>query len=64
MPDKNGLDAIKEFKAVDDNVKIIAVSASGLDYLTWPKEYGAVDSLAKPFERAELERAVNQALGT
>ena len=64
MPDKNGLDAIKEFKAADPNVKIIAVSASGLDYLAWAKEYGAIDSLAKPFERAQLEQTVNKALGT
>ncbi len=62
MPGKNGLDTIKEFISKDPQVKIIAISASGLDYLSWAEKHGAKSSLAKPFMREHLIKTVQQVI--
>ncbi|HKV39426.1 MAG TPA: response regulator [Blastocatellia bacterium] len=58
MPDKEGLETIREVRRADRNVKIIAMSGGGrtgtLDYLGPAKVFGADATIAKPFTRDEI----------
>lgn len=66
MPEKEGLDTIRDLRRDFPAVRIIAVSG-GLAhdsklYLHLAEKFGALHVLAKPFHLAELERVVNAAL--
>lgn len=54
MPDKEGMQTIMEIKALDANIKIIAISSGGsaknMSFLELAKKAGANDVLAKPFK--------------
>ncbi len=66
MPEKEGIETILELRKVFPQVKIIAISGGGrmrnLDVLPVAKAFGAVRTLAKPFERKELLEAVRAVL--
>src|SRR3989442_12400990 len=66
MPEKEGIETILELRKVFPQVKIIAISGGGrmrnLDGLPVAKAFGAVCTLAKPFERKELLEAVRAVL--
>ena len=66
MPEKEGLEVIRELRRDFPHVKIIAMSGGGqigaLDYLTLAKKMGAHGILAKPFGRDELIAAVQSLL--
>ena len=66
MPQKDGLDTIREMMAINPQTRIIAISGGGrsgvLDFLPVAEVFGALRTLAKPFERHELIEAVNAAL--
>jgi CheY-like chemotaxis protein len=68
MPNKDGIEAMREIRAVDPNVRIIAMSGGGrakyTDFLNVAKEFGAVETLTKPFRRDELLTAVKRATGS
>jgi len=67
MPDKDGLDVIRELKADFSEVKIIAISGGGrLDkdtYLMVASKMGADRVMGKPFEMHDLVEAVREVLG-
>lgn len=62
MPEKDGLEAIRDFKRDYPNMKIIAVSGGGssvqIDYLPLAKKMGADSVLHKPIEPAEMIEAL------
>jgi CheY-like chemotaxis protein len=66
MPNKQGLETIQELKKEFENAKIIAISGGGRigpeDYLKYAKGFGALHTLTKPIENAELLRAIRGVL--
>jgi len=68
MPEKEGLETIRELLRDFPDAKIIAISGGGmtgaLSYLSLAKSFGALRTLAKPFNRRELLAAVGELLGT
>ena len=65
MPDKEGIETILELQKTFPQVKIIAISGGGrikLNVLPVAKAFGALRTLAKPFERKELLEAVRAVL--
>lgn len=68
MPDKDGLETIRELRREFPNLRILAISGggtrSGLDVLHLARVFGAVEVLNKPLHRADLLNAVHKALGT
>ena len=66
MPEKEGIETIRELTAKFPNTKIIAISGGGHigpeHYLNMAKMFGAQRTLAKPFRRDELVRTVEELL--
>ncbi len=66
MPEKEGIETIRELKASFPSVKIIAMSGGGRigpeTYLSLAKRLGAHKTLTKPFELKELGDAVREML--
>ena len=64
MPDKEGIETIREIKELYPSCRIIAMSGSVNSdaYLAMARHLGAHSVLRKPFEREQLEEAVLQAL--
>ena len=66
MPDKEGLEIIRELRRKKANVKIIAMSGGGrvsaTGYLKIAKAMGADLVLAKPFSGDEIRAGLNQLL--
>jgi len=58
MPEKEGLETIRELKRDFPDVKIIAISGGASieakDYLKMAKQFGAMCTLVKPIEREAL----------
>ncbi len=67
MPEKEGLETIRELRSEYPEVKIIAISGGGkninLDFLPLAKQLGALRTLKKPFDRQEMLDAVQEVLG-
>ncbi|MCP3872548.1 MAG: response regulator [Desulfobacteraceae bacterium] len=66
MPEKEGLETIREFKSIDPDIKIIAISGGGnVDpetYLGLAKKMGALYTFSKPLDNKTLLSAVNTLL--
>src|SRR4051812_34046883 len=65
MPDKDGVETIREFHQKYPQTRIIAMSGGGsftVDYLSLSLEIGADKVLKKPFSAEDLERAVAEVL--
>jgi CheY-like chemotaxis protein len=65
MPDKDGVETIREFHQQYPETRIIAMSGGGsytVDYLSLSLEIGADKVLKKPFDALALEQAVNDLL--
>lgn len=66
MPDKDGLELIRETREKFPSIKIIAMSAFGIrwgvNYLEIAKKFGAHYTLNKPFSRDELRSAIHHVL--
>jgi CheY-like chemotaxis protein len=67
MPEQDGLELLRELSRQFVGVKVISMSGGGtlrhtLDLLPIARSLGAVGVLHKPFEQAELLRAVKHAL--
>jgi DNA-binding response OmpR family regulator len=64
MPDKDGIETIVELKKRYPDVKIVVMSGftsiGGTDYLGVARELGAVTTLKKPFDPAELSKVVRE----
>lgn len=60
MPDKNGIDALNEMKAIKGDAKVIMLSSSGTrTHLKAAMEAGASDFIQKPWEKDQIEHIVN-----
>lgn len=66
MPNKEGIETIQEICKLRPDTLIIAISGGGrmkdVSWLLPAKIFGAVSVLKKPFSRAALSRAVDEAL--
>jgi two-component system, chemotaxis family, chemotaxis protein CheY len=66
MPDKEGIETIREIRELRPDLKIIAISGGGrlgnVDYLAMTLKLGASEALTKPFDPAELIEAVSRCL--
>lgn len=68
MPDKEGLETIRELRRRHPGVRIIAISGGGsgghgmTEYLETARLLGARRTLAKPFSQEEVLKAVTEAL--
>lgn len=66
MPDKEGIQIIRELRKEDNRIRIIAMSAGGrggaTGYLKWARLMGAKQCLSKPIKREELLSAVTSVL--
>ena len=66
MPEKEGIETMREVQKSFPQVKIIAMSGGGrmgkLDFLPMAESFGAQRTLAKPFERKELLETVRAVL--
>ncbi|MGH7126036.1 MAG: response regulator [Stellaceae bacterium] len=66
LPDKDGIEIVREIRRIDPSARIIAMSGGGetaesrLDALT--KEFGALETLSKPFRLAQILAAIERAL--
>jgi DNA-binding NtrC family response regulator len=67
MPEKEGLETIREMKRLCPDMKIIAMSGGGKvsadNYLNTAKIFGASKILAKPFSQKQMVSAVQDLLG-
>jgi YesN/AraC family two-component response regulator len=58
MPQKEGIETIRDIRAVDSKVRIVAISGGGrhqnMDFLRIAAKLGASSTLAKPFRKEEL----------
>ena len=66
MPEKDGIETIKELKREFPNVKIIAISGADVSgvfgFLSLARELGAERALVKPFHKQEILEAVEELL--
>jgi len=66
MPDKEGIQIIRELRKENNKIRIIAMSAGGrggaTDYLKWARLMGAKKCLSKPIKREDLLAAVTEVL--
>lgn len=61
LPDKSGLEVLKEFKKVNSTTKVIVVTALEQDSLDEElMKEGAAHILRKPFSVDELKKALNR----
>lgn len=67
MPEKEGIETIKELRDEFPNVKIIAISGGGflggVDYLYIAEKLGALRTFRKPFNLQEMLEAIREVLG-
>ena len=67
MPEKEGLETIREMKRLCPDLKIIAMSGGGKvsadNYLNTAKIFGASKIMAKPFSQKQMVSAVQELLG-
>lgn len=64
MPNKNGLEALKEIKELDSNAKIVMCSAMGQESMVVEAiRSGAKDFIVKPFKAERVLKTVQGILG-
>ena len=66
MPEKEGIETIMELRALDPEVRIIAISGGGRinpeNYLSWAEKFGVQNTFTKPVDRELLLEAVDSLL--
>lgn len=64
MPEKDGVETIRELKSLDQNVKVIAITGyrGRFNRLPAAEFLGAQETLIKPFTKADLLSAVEKLL--
>ena len=66
MPGRDGMEVLRDIRALDPQAKVILVSGGGdvvpVGFLDLAPKMGAIGTLAKPFEPRELLHAVQNAL--
>ncbi len=64
MPNKDGLDALKEIRAQDNTANVIMCSAMGQESMVMEAvRSGAKDFIVKPFKAERVLKTVNNILG-
>jgi CheY-like chemotaxis protein len=67
MPEKEGLETIRDLKKMVPDVKIIAMTGAGRanskDFLKMARLFGAAIALSKPFTFPELAKSVEAMIG-
>jgi two-component system, chemotaxis family, chemotaxis protein CheY len=67
MPDKDGIEIIREMRRIRPDARIIAMTGGGrfpnLDFLKMAREFGAADAVAKPIDPDDLAARVEACLG-
>ena len=64
MPDHDGVEVLKEVKAVTPGLAVVMMSGYSLDEKRQQaSRLGAVDCLKKPFEVDDIRRVVKEAIG-
>ena len=64
MPNKTGIEALRDIKAMDSSAKIIMCSAMGQEAMVVEAiKLGALDFIVKPFKPDRIIQAVNKVLG-
>lgn len=64
MPQLDGIEALKQIKADNPNVKVVMCSAMGQQALVVEAiQSGACDFIVKPFNKARVIEAVSKAMG-
>lgn len=64
MPNKNGLEALKEIKQIDPNAKVVMCSAMGQESMVVEAiRSGAKDFIVKPFKADRVLKTVQGILG-
>ena len=65
MPEKSGVDALKEIKAFDPDAKVIMASTLGTqNYLLEAIKSGAADFMQKPIKDEEVFKVLNKIAGS
>lgn len=68
MPEKEGLETIREMKRMQPDLKIIAMSGGGKisadNYLETATIFGASRIIEKPFTQGDMVSAVNELIGS
>ncbi|SMB82249.1 two-component system, chemotaxis family, response regulator CheY [Desulfonispora thiosulfatigenes DSM 11270] len=63
MPEKDGIEAVKEIKQIDPNAKVIMCSAMGQQMMVMEAiQAGAKDFIVKPFQQDRVVQAVEKLL--
>ena len=64
MPEKEGIETIREIRSILPNIPIIAISGStdGVDYLKMAQTFGATAAMSKPFLPAAMLALVDRLL--
>mgnify|MGYP003392532092 CR=1 FL=1 len=66
MPNKEGLETIKDLRIITKELMIVAISGGGrvnsVDFLEYATKLGANATLRKPFRIADLHGAINTCL--
>ncbi len=67
MPDKDGIELIREMRRLRPDARIIAMTGGGrfpnLDFLKMARAFGAADAVAKPIDPDDLAARVEACLG-
>lgn len=64
MPEMSGIDALKEMKKINPNVKVVMISAMGQDTLIRESVIaGAKSFIVKPFKEEFMVKTLTQVLG-
>ena len=64
MPEMNGIDAVKNIKALDPGAKIVMCSAMGQQAMVIESiQAGARDFIVKPFQADRVLEAVRKVVG-
>lgn len=64
MPEKDGIQALKDIKAIDGNAKVIMCSAMGQQAMVIESiQAGAKDFIVKPFQPDRVLEAVKKVVG-
>ncbi|AQR90692.1 response regulator [Clostridium saccharobutylicum] len=64
MPEMSGIDALKEMKKINPNVKVVMISAMGQDMLIRESVIaGAKSFIVKPFKEEFMVKTLTQVLG-
>lgn len=59
MPDKSGIEALAEIKAINGGAKVVILSSSGTrTHLKEAMEAGASDFIQKPWDNSQIEHIV------